>query len=408
MQLLQDCRNQAHKYYGDLFLAAEKTLSDSLFEQAESCSNNEEQQRYFEALQQLKTRGSAMHSTFSQQLGDSFTCFTEGRDLDKQHNENIDLNNLTLLDREELEDELAISVIVSKSNSRNSEVLWKLNRRMAVLRGGKNVNDETNPFGPASVCKAIQAAIAELTIDNKAKIVIYKQLGKVFVVSFSKIFTALNDALVEKNILPNLRFNASAQTAPVHNSPAPQTDSQSPAGQSPAEQVARAAQIATSNAHQHELYEAIRNLQSSIGPRTETASGINFGAVATDGSGGSDTFSPIDYALILSAIQQSKAFLNAAAHNQPLSTQKVEERLIKELNSKADKDARHKMSRNDADTVDMVGMIFRYMLDDPNLHDAVKSLLSHLHTPYLKLALMDKDFLDNQEHKARHSIKYHG
>ncbi len=59
------------------------------------------------------------------------------------------------------------------------------------------------------------------------------------------------------------------------------------------------------------------------------------------------------------------------------------------------------MTRDDADTVDLVGMIFRYMLDDPNLHDAVKSLLSHLHTPYLKLALMDKTFLDNYQHSAR-------
>ena len=41
------------------------------------------------------------------------------------------------------------------------------------------------------------------------------------------------------------------------------------------------------------------------------------------------------------------------------------------------------------------------ILDDANLSDVVKSLLSHLHTPYLKLALMDRSFLDNYQHSAR-------
>ena len=59
------------------------------------------------------------------------------------------------------------------------------------------------------------------------------------------------------------------------------------------------------------------------------------------------------------------------------------------------------MRKTTLDTVDLVGLIFRYMLDDVNLHDAVKSLLSHLHTPYLKLALMDQSFLNNYEHSAR-------
>ncbi len=59
------------------------------------------------------------------------------------------------------------------------------------------------------------------------------------------------------------------------------------------------------------------------------------------------------------------------------------------------------MTRSDADTLDLVGMIFRHILDDPNLSDSVKSLLSHLHTPYLKLALMDNTFLDNYEHSTR-------
>ena len=52
-------------------------------------------------------------------------------------------------------------------------------------------------------------------------------------------------------------------------------------------------------------------------------------------------------------------------------------------------------------TIDMVGMLFEYILADENLPDSIKTLLSHLHTPFLKLAFLDSDFFENKEHKSR-------
>lgn len=394
MDLLQLCRDQAHKYYGDLLMAAEKSLTDALFEQAEKSSNDQEQRRYFEAMQQLKSRGGAMQASFRQELGKSFQAFIDGRDEEKSLEDQIDVASLSLVQRDELEDELAISVIISKSNSRNSESLWKLNRRMAVLRGGKTVNDETNPFGPALVCEALQIGISQLGVDTKARILIYKHLGKIFVISFNKILDPLNDVLIDKGILPNLRFSVSKTEEEVK---AVAEES----GEAVINPDDTAVESGSAIMHQRELYSAIRSLQESKGPRSHSAGGVSFSGIATDGTGGKDTFSSNDYALVLSAIQQSKAFLSAAALNRPLSTEKVEEKLFDVLAHQGSEDAKHKMSRDDADTVDLVGMIFRYMLDDPKLHDSVKSLLSHLHTPYLKLALMDRTFLDNYQHSAR-------
>ncbi|MEE8059450.1 MAG: DUF1631 domain-containing protein [Pseudomonadales bacterium] len=394
MELLQNCRDHAHKYYGDLMLAAEKTLENALFEQAEKCPNNEDQRRYFEAMQQLKARGGAMQATFRQELSKGYQAFASGQDEETSLDDHIDLSNLSLVQRNDLEDELAISVIVSKSNSRNSESLWKLNRRMAVIRGGKNVSDETNPFGPAMVCQALQIGIAQLSIDSKAKILIYKHLGKILVISFAKVLDGLNEILMDKGILPNLRFSV-AKAAGNDVQAATSADKAS------TEQLASFRETTSSIIHQQELYSAIRALQSHTGPRTHTAGGVSLGNLATDGSGGADTFSAMDYALTLSAIQQSRAFLSSAALNQPLPAELVEEKLLGQLSQQANKDSHHKMTQDDADTVDLVGMIFRYMLDDPELHDGVKSLLSHLHTPYLKLALVDKSFLNNYQHNAR-------
>lgn len=55
----------------------------------------------------------------------------------------------------------------------------------------------------------------------------------------------------------------------------------------------------------------------------------------------------------------------------------------------------------DADTIDLIGMLFEYMLNDPLLPNLAKALLSHLHTPYLKLSLTERQLLVDSEHPAR-------
>ena len=86
----------------------------------------------------------------------------------------------------------------------------------------------------------------------------------------------------------------------------------------------------------------------------------------------------------------------------------VERRLVSQLTSLGESRQRSKISGADANTVGLVGMLFKFMLDDPNLPDQVKTLLSHLHTPYLKVALIDKQIFARASHPARQLLQRHG
>ncbi|MCW8881907.1 MAG: DUF1631 domain-containing protein, partial [Sedimenticola sp.] len=55
----------------------------------------------------------------------------------------------------------------------------------------------------------------------------------------------------------------------------------------------------------------------------------------------------------------------------------------------------------DLDTIELVGMLFEHILDDQELASLTKALICHLHTPYLKLAIIDPNFLTDPEHIAR-------
>lgn len=91
----------------------------------------------------------------------------------------------------------------------------------------------------------------------------------------------------------------------------------------------------------------------------------------------------------------------SAGEIQPQSVLVVGSQLTEELKESSSEAEQHEMGPNDMHTIELVGMLFDYMLSDDNLPDSVKALLSYLHTPFLKIAFIDKDFFEQTEHPAR-------
>ena len=52
------------------------------------------------------------------------------------------------------------------------------------------------------------------------------------------------------------------------------------------------------------------------------------------------------------------------------------------------------LERQVEDVIDMVGMIFAYVLEDSHLPALVKALLASLQIPVLKIAILEKFFFD--------------
>ncbi len=85
---------------------------------------------------------------------------------------------------------------------------------------------------------------------------------------------------------------------------------------------------------------------------------------------------------------------------QPQAVTALNQQFIEQLQSQAEEDGQE-IDPSDMHTIDLVGMLFEYMLSDENLPDSVKALLSYLHTPFLKIAFIDKGFFEQTEHPAR-------
>jgi hypothetical protein len=61
---------------------------------------------------------------------------------------------------------------------------------------------------------------------------------------------------------------------------------------------------------------------------------------------------------------------------------------------------RRRLPSADTQMIELVGMMFEYMLNDDEIPNAAKAELSRLHTPYLKVAIIDKTFLTDDSHPA--------
>ncbi|HID49257.1 MAG TPA: DUF1631 family protein, partial [Chromatiales bacterium] len=59
------------------------------------------------------------------------------------------------------------------------------------------------------------------------------------------------------------------------------------------------------------------------------------------------------------------------------------------------------LDRLDSDIIDIVAMMFDFILDDPNLPDQARALIGRLQIPMLKVAILDKSFFANRAHPAR-------
>lgn len=59
------------------------------------------------------------------------------------------------------------------------------------------------------------------------------------------------------------------------------------------------------------------------------------------------------------------------------------------------------IEQNDEDVINIVGMLFDFILNDRNLAIPMKALISRLQIPFVKLAILDKEFFEQSSHPAR-------
>lgn len=422
-------------------------LDEQLAQAATLAKTNQAQTDCFAMQRQLRQEAPVFIQTFLAVLAEGFVRFKKQELNTTTGEEKFQGDMLSLVDNDDLEETIAISSITQRAENNLTELLWGLNQRLAVVNGGRKVLDRTNPLGPIQYCQALRRALDVVAFDTKSKIMAYKLFEQRVIPHLGAVLEAVNRYLREEGILPNLRYSPAATERPPAPAPADPLggwDEGSDATGAPS-LIPVPDPALPSAQYQGRLVEAIRTLQGRIAhvggdmnagyPSVQMGQGFDGqGSAGCAGAAGGPGFSgsfppghsyagqagsgtgtgaqhPVVYSnqqvlQALGGLQQQALQVAGDGRDspaQPLPAQPVA-RLSQQLLDalRADTDAGPgAMADAEMHTIDLVGMLFEYMLSDDNLPDSVKALLSYLHTPFLKIAFIDKDFFEQAEHPAR-------
>ena len=358
---------------------------DALFELADKAGTNQDQTAYFDAMRELRLRRKNMTVSVLQYVSRAFNdigSFKPGGGsgtLDE-----VDQDSLALLDHSDLEQQVAIDNLINKLRNQHAEVIRLLNVRVAHLLPSVRLEDSQMPLSPEVICGGVAEACSDLDIDIRAKLVVLKLFDRLLVGVLGDFYKDANKTLIAEGVLPDMRRppvggqGASGKSAPAGGrtagtlSASSESDASGPLT-TPSDDV---------RATFSELSALLHQGQSSSEYGTENSGVPSAGA--------------LDTRTLMTRLHeiQSQSVHWGQGEVVPLS-----EQLQQVFRSETGK--KHDVGQVDSDVINLVSMLFDFILEDRQLHPVMKSVIGRLQIPVLKVALSDNNFFNRGGHPVR-------
>jgi hypothetical protein len=408
-ELLRSVRGTALKRVQGLVNTLFENIDDALFDLAEKAENNAAQTQYFDGMREVRKKRQLVERVFQEQLSKIFSDFAAGK-LQSAKGETTGQGggDLSLVDDKELEESLAIASTVAKAENRLARPLYAVNQRLSVMLGGVKVEDATNPIAPAPLCQAFRAAMRELDLNVQAKLIVYKLFDRYVMSGLDPVYDEINAQLIQAGVLPQIRHSLPHGGRGPRPNPAPGTavpmdpNAEAQVGNvsDPGYQAYQPQYDAAAAQLQAEIYNTVRSLLAS-----------RRGAAAQAGEQSADylpgvaqpSLAPTELLSALTLLQNQAMMAQTHATSAADAAQIVQQ-IKQELLAQAGKlqgGEKAHVAGADEDTIDLVGMLFEFILQDRNLPPQMQALLGRLQIPLLKVALLDKHLFAQKTHPAR-------
>lgn len=441
-KLLNSCQEMEFSHLRPLVDRMFENADVALLDFAEKAENNMAQSLFFDAMGEVRKKRSAIEQHLYAELKRSFIEFP-AKPYEKENTapEDNGLSSLTLVDTEELETAVATQNAAGKLASRIMENIFALKQRLSIVNSGTTITEDQIPGGPAWLGRAFQHAVEQLELENKVRLVFIALFDKYVLNQVDALYDEFNKRLIQADILPNLRYEVRKQPGGVEiiekfvqdqeDASADMDSSEEIGSQTPSELG-------------DELFSRICDLMSvrRVGASPQGGAGnvssIHGGGYAGGGqagggaggsyaggggyagggagapgegmgggaAGGIGTTLVSQISSLQSQIQSGSVGLSSSEFIENIE---IDQNLIGRLQTTLAEERekifgavdRRKLPAADTNVIELVGMLFEFMLKEEQLPNVVKALLSRLHTPLLKVAVVDRNFFTHTRHSAR-------
>lgn len=354
VQLLLDSRNLLLKNCQLLFARFQQKTVDSLNRFSPNVFAELDYQESLPLVTQWQEQTSAMRKYFLAQVADTYSHFARGELRDRYAWEQAE-DRPGISELESLEEDLALANMVNKALAHHQEALYSLDRRFAVLANGLPVSDLSSPASPAVFAGALQRALRAIDANTADKLLIYKLFDTEFMATLAWLYDSLNEWMELQGILTSLHVPFTTDES---------TDT-------------AATLIATTSLRQQ------INEQYTLQPADPDA-----------------CFTVAELVKVLSGLQSSNFGLLESNAHAP-DAQSIRTQIARHLGfDSLDYVYSNLVTREHALNLELINRLFDELNADTVLAPTARDLLSYLHVPYLKLALLEPDFLENSQHAA--------
>jgi hypothetical protein len=407
LALLNDCHDMAlthlRPHLDKLFAS-----NSDILEFAEKAQNEASQIRFMEAMCIIQENQAHIEEVFLREVDKSFSKFGKGV-MHGQRAAGSIYEPLTLLSKEETDIQVAVQNMACSATLGSTLTLSALRKRLAVLNNGRMPEETQIPAGPHNLAEAFHLGVKDIDLDHETRLIVYLLFDKFVLGNTRTLYDKYNQHLVKSGILPHLRYDVKKN--PV-NKPAYQPGRQSDTGFAAASHHA-GIPVTESGSQQSlagEVFSEILNLLSRTDSTNSDRRATGGSHQAGSAHAGQPPIQQTELVTELHKLQNrrktdsvSNTFSSVDSYKPEQHAQFVSSimaRLTDERDELFRGIDRRRVPGADTQMIDLVGMMFEYMLRDKDIPGIAKAELSRLHTPYLKIAILDKGLFTDTTHPS--------
>ena len=352
-------------------------LADALFKLSDQAVRPEEAKISFEAHQLVKRNSTAFYRLVASQINAALSKEVSVFNTRKRVTRDNPFLDTTAQTYEEMEGKILLRNASQSLEVLNAESLVMLNSLIGRILNRMPIDISQNPFRPEILIKAVHQAWMELDPNPASHLIVLRLLQPDVFLQLTPVLDEINQELMARGIRPGADDNFDSAGGALAYLPAQSLFSLDPY-----------------------LQDKLKRVFSG---QIELPSADGLDGLAS----GSDTLlnqldlddddtpldkATVDHLFFANLLEMQKDF----AQNDAAAPQ-FESRLRKVLRAPS-ADCLSLIQRN---TVELLARVFDFIFADPGLRDDVKTMISQLQIPILRVALQDSDFFFRESHPAR-------
>jgi hypothetical protein len=202
--LVSDISNNLTTKLTEMISQLLDTAQNNLFNMSNEADSNEDQARYFELMNQIRTLKAGIAQDFISNIDTYLAPAIETGNKDLH--QNTDEDELSLVDQDTMEAIVLVKGIGERAAAKYQETLSQLDIRLQHLAQKTDKAFKADAIKPINICQAFDDALANdfSTTDKKT---LFSMFDTDIANDLGDIYETMNDSLIDGDILPQIKHS---------------------------------------------------------------------------------------------------------------------------------------------------------------------------------------------------------